>query len=102
MHPRHPTPTPFPYTTLFQSSRVDDARFEIRQYEERHEPTSIGLRLRWWSESIPLIAEAPLFGHGTGTINSLYAGTGSDDENRSEEHTSELQSLTNLVCRLLL
>src|SRR5262249_57777274 len=29
---------------------------------------------------------------------------GEDDgvENRSEEHTSELQSLTNLVCRLLL
>src|SRR5262249_58703061 len=25
-----------------------------------------------------------------------------DDETRSEEHTSELQSLTNLVCRLLL
>src|SRR5258706_3778273 len=24
------------------------------------------------------------------------------DKNRSEEHTSELQSLTNLVCRLLL
>src|SRR5258706_5993886 len=28
---------------------------------------------------------------------NLYAGT-----SRSEEHTSELQSLTNLVCRLLL
>src|SRR5438093_7095043 len=25
-----------------------------------------------------------------------------DDDGRSEEHTSELQSLTNLVCRLLL
>ena len=25
-----------------------------------------------------------------------------DTEDRSEEHTSELQSLTNLVCRLLL
>src|SRR5437016_11875884 len=27
---------------------------------------------------------------------------GSRDRSRSEEHTSELQSLTNLVCRLLL
>src|ERR1019366_10758100 len=27
---------------------------------------------------------------------------GADDDDRSEEHTSELQSLTNLVCRLLL
>src|SRR5258706_332446 len=28
--------------------------------------------------------------------------SGADDGSRSEEHTSELQSLTNLVCRLLL
>src|SRR5437016_12058761 len=32
----------------------------------------------------------------------LDVGTGSGDIARSEEHTSELQSLTNLVCRLLL
>src|SRR5437016_10123611 len=30
------------------------------------------------------------------------AGTLQDGRERSEEHTSELQSLTNLVCRLLL
>src|SRR5437016_6426514 len=29
-------------------------------------------------------------------------GSGAADPDRSEEHTSELQSLTNLVCRLLL
>src|SRR5438046_6123835 len=29
-------------------------------------------------------------------------GTSNPAQNRSEEHTSELQSLTNLVCRLLL
>src|ERR1019366_4629698 len=41
-------------------------------------------------------------GGGTGT---LTLGGGTFDVttlNRSEEHTSELQSLTNLVCRLLL
>src|SRR5262249_60891499 len=33
----------------------------------------------------------------------LFAGLiGGGDPQRSEEHTSELQSLTNLVCRLLL
>src|SRR4029450_14162026 len=31
-----------------------------------------------------------------------YIGHIASDEIRSEEHTSELQSLTNLVCRLLL
>src|SRR5258706_8272877 len=32
----------------------------------------------------------------------LKRAEGSSNEARSEEHTSELQSLTNLVCRLLL
>src|SRR2546422_10576990 len=34
--------------------------------------------------------------------NSLYFLTGGKDGNRSEEHTSELQSRLHLVCRLLL
>src|SRR5258706_10250517 len=32
----------------------------------------------------------------------VHAGRDRRDRERSEEHTSELQSLTNLVCRLLL
>src|SRR5438046_10486647 len=36
------------------------------------------------------------------TRTSCRCGTGARSTSRSEEHTSELQSLTNLVCRLLL
>ena len=32
----------------------------------------------------------------------VFGSVGIGEEYRSEEHTSELQSLTNLVCRLLL
>src|SRR5262249_59336916 len=39
-----------------------------------------------------------LRGHG----NSAWAPGAPNPNSRSEEHTSELQSLTNLVCRLLL
>src|SRR5262249_57377035 len=35
-------------------------------------------------------------------IGQIAPGQTVDSELRSEEHTSELQSLTNLVCRLLL
>src|SRR5258706_7362959 len=37
---------------------------------------------------------------GVGQVNGLLADLGISSM-RSEEHTSELQSLTNLVCRLL-
>src|SRR5256885_3944266 len=56
---------------------------------------------------------APLFGYTAGTAEirgdivqtphlEWSAMTGEEDELRSEEHTSELQSPCNLVCRLLL
>src|SRR5438093_5748938 len=43
-------------------------------------------------------------GCGTGNVLAALAefGEAVGMETRSEEHTSELQSLTNLVCRLLL
>src|SRR5438093_6876417 len=70
---RPPRSTLFPYTTLFRSVGL------AVQGEDR---TSI-------QDSI-------------GQRDVFHIGHRSDLENRSEEHTSELQSLTNLVCRLLL
>src|SRR5258706_5221456 len=49
--------------------------------------------------------EAPAVAHGHDRgFRAVFAGFVEDrvQERRSEEHTSELQSLTNLVCRLLL
>src|SRR5207247_10971239 len=40
--------------------------------------------------------------YGNDRDDTLYGGTGDDLVGRSEEHTSELQSRVDLVCRLLL
>src|SRR5438093_5685758 len=76
MIPRPPISTLFPYTTLFRSRQLGRRRLDSRQ--GRDDPVAIDL-------------EDPL----------LFTAHEVDVE-RSEEHTSELQSLTNLVCRLLL
>ncbi len=34
--------------------------------------TPVGLRLEYWRKSLALIAEAPVVGHGTGTIPQLF------------------------------
>src|SRR5258706_5467698 len=73
---RPPRSTLFPYTTLFRSDPDRRLSRRTRQHEDRARPH----RFR----SVPISLDA--VGHGL----------------RSEEHTSELQSLTNLVCRLLL
>src|SRR2546430_8997749 len=78
---RPPRSTLFPYTTLFRS-----------QSTQRSMPTS-------WNQGGDLLPESgDLVG---GKINQ--AGQKKEPmEARSEEHTSELQSQSNLVCRLLL
>src|SRR5690606_42078157 len=95
--PRPPRPPLFPYTTLFRSdglvprhlSRQDQAGIlylanivaeALRQPVALVKPGEPGLEMLLW---VWLPAET---GH----------------QGRSEEHTSELQSRENLVCRLLL
>src|SRR5688572_30976728 len=72
---RPPRSTLFPYTTLFRSLAVLD-----RWVGSTRSPDRLALAAR---------CHALLAGHG-------------EAEERSEEHTSELQSQSNLVCRLLL
>src|SRR5205085_11218732 len=76
---RPPTSTLFPYTTLFRSCFI---------------PSTVpSLRLRWVISSD--------FAPGTSPVSPRTAKS-LEITHRSEEHTSELQSQSNLVCRLLL
>src|SRR2546427_8726343 len=80
---RPPRSTLFPYTTLFRSRDRDEeqAPFIVetaQALDELKASGAIGIALRW-SPGAPPPPDA-----------------------RSEEHTSELQSQSNLVCRLLL
>ena len=45
---------------------------DYRIYKERNLPTSIGLRLVFWEKSLRFISEAPMLGHGTGSIRALF------------------------------
>src|SRR5438270_3847853 len=71
---RPPRSTLFPYTTLFRSRGA--------------RPAGSGLGERRMVQRLALAA-----GHGLAVL---------EGDLRSEEHTSELQSQSNLVCRLLL
>src|SRR5256885_4698237 len=71
---RPPRSTLFPYTTLFRSCADRGSRVLVERFVEGS--NALMSRCAWWP--------ADMCGY------------------RSEEHTSELQSPCNLVCRLLL
>jgi O-antigen ligase len=45
---------------------------EVQSYRSENAKTSAGLRLEFWKKSVGFVAEAPLFGNGTGTIPDLF------------------------------
>src|SRR2546430_8764805 len=87
---RPPRSTLFPYTTLFRSREL------LKKYQ-------------FPGDAIPVVRgsalgamERPEDPKASGCIWELMAAVDSYIPTRSEEHTSELQSQSNLVCRLLL
>src|SRR5205085_12524500 len=92
LHRRPPRPTLFPYTTLFRSTAT----------------AASGSAFTGWSGcnsasantcTVTMTAARTV----TATFKLVYTlAVAKADLGRSEEHTSELQSQSNLVCRLLL
>src|SRR5256885_13178622 len=83
---RPPRSTLFPYTTLFRSLSIDHPEYRTPVVspflQARADQTSVLFRCR----------------RGSGPDGAMRFR----EKDRSEEHTSELQSPCNLVCRLLL
>src|SRR5256885_4123883 len=76
---RPPRSTLFPYTTLFRSNEIAPVRIALKKLSAS--------------------------GYGTAAVRIAKKNVNEPPGNfrgRSEEHTSELQSPCNLVCRLLL
>src|SRR5690606_40066111 len=95
MHPRLPRSTLFPYTTLFRSLIIN-VMFNLTRIAEKHNQDDLTVSKRT-SKKLGLI-----FAFSFPFVFGLLVGGDYLTSKRSEEHTSELQSRENLVCRLLL
>jgi O-antigen ligase len=52
--------------------RTEALQTETQRYEKENERTSTGERLEFWKKSAEFILQAPVIGHGTGTIRTLF------------------------------
>jgi O-antigen ligase len=59
-------------TSNYLRARIDNTEREIQSYHTDKEITSTGYRLEFLRKSIDFIVAAPLIGHGTGSIKSLF------------------------------
>src|SRR2546430_9689683 len=85
---RPPRSTLFPYTTLFRSLKPP-IRLSLQALET--------LAVIAYKQPVTVPEISDIRGvDASGVIGTLF------DRKRSEEHTSELQSQSNIVCRLLL
>src|SRR5260370_17784362 len=87
---RPPRSTLFPYTTLFRSHPGVTKAWHIHKHQTD-----------WWyviGELKVALFDTREKSPTKGRLMELLMG----DDHRSEEHTSELQSHLNIVCRLLL
>src|SRR5690606_41907654 len=97
-----PTPTPFPYTTLFRSIGDQSYSQRLQRIRYDHIP-EIAIHTPAHALFVPLrINFNPglniLYIPGSGDeISECLRNLGYDRVDRSEEHTSELQSRENLV-----
>src|SRR5437016_11111486 len=91
---RPPRSTLFPYTTLFRSQ----GRRQLRQ--PPHDPTPVPHEDLLCTH--PSTPRSPPSLRVSTRRSFEWSPAAARSRRRSEEHTSELQSLTNLVCRLLL
>src|SRR5436309_11094622 len=94
MHPRPPTSTLFPYTTLFRSGGAGGGK-AVRRGDATPSVPSPAEDSPSWPRAH---AWKACWGQPLASSNLASSAEG----RRSEEHTSELQSRENLVCRLLL
>src|SRR5256885_13333495 len=98
---RPPRSTLFPYTTLSRSPRTtDQPRLEITVFRNNEPLIQTPLQLRKPNSSyvLPYMVSIETTSLPPGNYRVLETLA----QARSEEHTSELQSPCNLVCRLLL
>jgi O-antigen ligase len=61
----------------FLRERALQVAEEVSRYHREDAETSAGYRLEFWRKSIEFVAQAPLAGHGSGSVKTLFRGAAS-------------------------
>jgi O-antigen ligase len=57
---------------------------DYQYYKSNEHVTSVGQRLEFWQKSLRFISEAPIIGHGTGSMRGLFERASTNGERRDQ------------------
>jgi O-antigen ligase len=72
----------------YMRNRVTHVAAELDSSHTNLNQTSAGIRLVFWKMSVDVIREAPLFGHGTGSIKEMFARAAASDPTAAKGATN--------------
>jgi len=64
--------------------RLQQAKEDVLNYSNKREATSMGIRMELWKQTAPIIASAPIFGHGLGQWRPTFQAQVKDFPNYDE------------------
>src|SRR5256884_8963946 len=99
---RPPRSTLFPYTTLFRSADEDINVLGVSEVEATgvRKGQIVDIEEAVAAINSSLESAERMAGYSVSKVVASIGGSHIESQNRSEEHTSELQSRLHLVCRL--
>src|SRR5690606_40235325 len=97
-----PTPPPFPYTTLFRSQQRWSIPHTRSMHDKMHQAQMTLTKVDEYADAFEKIVEqltvtTPSEDQARKMLENAIRSGGKGRDERSEEHTSELQSRENLV-----
>jgi O-antigen ligase len=82
------------YTSPILRTTVGKFVADYQQSEELNNISGMGSRLEYWRKSLTFIAEAPVFGHGTGATRALFERAATGVKGPSSEVVSDPHNQT--------
>jgi O-antigen ligase len=70
-------------SATFLKLRVTTLFYEVHSYQPDASSTSAGERLEFWRKSLGFIRQAPVIGHGTGTVRDQFRRSAADQTGMS-------------------
>ena len=58
-------------TSPYMRARLEQVVQNVQRFQIGDADSSVGVRLKYWERSIELVREAPIIGHGTGSIREM-------------------------------